>query len=1016
MKHTAHPFSGSNERLRRGLRLLALATCLAIALAACGSADDGASHLEPAESSSNPKGAGSSSSELCQLGTARTCHQTLGRHGGVLSCYVGIQYCEQSGWGVCADGVVENRISSGPDWLPEDEAAEPEIGWKTISKQDCDNNPCDPSCKQFEDTGDGDDGYGVDGREFLYNWKQGKKSNLPGDVYQQAFDEPCEVGSDCQLNHRCDDPSSGSCSHDVCSTGEGLADGCSRCVTEVCKQKPQCCDYTKGYNGSCGHAPCETGSGLKSTCDPLVAKVCQDDKTCCPYTSTGNVCGWQHVSKPCKVTYNCLSYQPCMVDVACGTEPSTCSTTNWQYKCNWSYTWRWSWCNWSGCPRQWRYLCNWTPQVVFYPCTKIKYCKQPSQCVVYGPYCSYNTTCTSTEWQCKQVTTNHAGSWKSSCVTRYQQHGGTCGKGSWDSSCVAAVKDVCGADCKSPGPPTGVGECLPRSPGEKDSKCAGLSLAVGLSCEDYVPLCNHGQSEAPAGIRVAYWPKGAGEFGKAQPNMGQANYFTTSAAIAAGECINIATKDLPGLVDGSEIMINPPGNGHVAECYTGDNWGLQVNTLCGPPTCAGENIKAKIKPVNILITVDKSCSMGGTRWNNTKKAFQAFFKDPGSAGLNVSLEFWPTSSCGYSCSNSGINDCASPLIPLGKLTTASAPTDQQETKLVNAFNAYSPGGGTPALVALQGATRWASNYTATHPNEQQVVLFVTDGYPNNCGSSHGPFQTAAANAFTAGALVYAMNIVGGSANLGDAIAEAGGTVKGLMIDSNSQIEQKIIAAMQKIKGDTVTCDVALPGNIDQYEPEDAEVSYVPSQGGTPIKLNQVGNASACGKGWFFDNNTTPTKITLCPQTCTMVQSDPAAELDVGFGCPGAYKETTHLVDYEAACPVGTTVQWGYMAYNATTPSTSSARFDVRTAETKSQLAAASYKTVATAALYPNDTQVCAMSGPSPCPVDLYSQLGTLGAMNKPFLQLRIVNTPNKNKSKAPNVNEYNITYSCPSSE
>ena len=46
------------------------------------------------------------------------------------------------------------------------------------------------------------------------------------------------------------------------------------------------------------------------------------------------------------------------------------------------------------------------------------------------------------------------------------------------------------------------------------------------------------------------------------------------------------------------------------------------------------------------------------------------------------------------------------------------------------------------------------------------------------------------------------------------------------------------------------------------------------------------NATDCeGKpGWYFDSNAAPTKVVLCPSSCSTVQADSAAKVDVLFGC------------------------------------------------------------------------------------------------------------------------------------
>jgi hypothetical protein len=50
---------------------------------------------------------------------------------------------------------------------------------------------------------------------------------------------------------------------------------------------------------------------------------------------------------------------------------------------------------------------------------------------------------------------------------------------------------------------------------------------------------------------------------------------------------------------------------------------------------------------------------------------------------------------------------------------------------------------------------------------------------------------------------------------------------------------------------------------------------------------KVSDQSACppsGDGWYYDNPAAPTKILLCPSTCTLVKQDSSAEVSVLFGC------------------------------------------------------------------------------------------------------------------------------------
>jgi hypothetical protein len=59
-----------------------------------------------------------------------------------------------------------------------------------------------------------------------------------------------------------------------------------------------------------------------------------------------------------------------------------------------------------------------------------------------------------------------------------------------------------------------------------------------------------------------------------------------------------------------------------------------------------------------------------------------------------------------------------------------------------------------------------------------------------------------------------------------------------------------------------------------------------SSQGQAAALLQVKTAAACGSnnGWHYDDPVNPAQIMVCPGTCSTLQSDPHAEIDVLFGC------------------------------------------------------------------------------------------------------------------------------------
>jgi hypothetical protein len=57
-----------------------------------------------------------------------------------------------------------------------------------------------------------------------------------------------------------------------------------------------------------------------------------------------------------------------------------------------------------------------------------------------------------------------------------------------------------------------------------------------------------------------------------------------------------------------------------------------------------------------------------------------------------------------------------------------------------------------------------------------------------------------------------------------------------------------------------------------------------------------------------------------------------------------------------------------------------------------------------------------MSGPSPCPKNLYTALGGPPGATNEDLTLQVTLTPSPDGQVAPTLNSWQITYSCPPSE
>jgi len=327
-------------------------------------------------------------------------------------------------------------------------------------------------------------------------------------------------------------------------------------------------------------------------------------------------------------------------------------------------------------------------------------------------------------------------------------------------------------------------------------------------------------------------------------------------------------------------------------------------------SCADDNRKAGLIPVNMMVMFDRSGSMHDviqgsnpqqSRWQAASTALKTFFQDPGSAGLNVALRFFPHDQPAAGCHNSQCNAtaCSKELVTIGQLLDTAAPTDAHEQALVTAVNGATPAprgsnnsGGTPTFAALSGAEMWATAYQAAHTGEQTVVVFVTDGQPNGCNENANQIAALAGAARTSNdILTYAIGISDEvDEGILNPIAVAGGTTEAIMIaDGNAQTA--LLTALQNIRGEVMGCNFTMPEARDPSRPiniNKVNVNYA-SGGGTPTTLGGVASATECGPGggWYYDNPTTPTQITLCPATCSVVQADTSAEISIVLGCERA---------------------------------------------------------------------------------------------------------------------------------
>jgi len=116
------------------------------------------------------------------------------------------------------------------------------------------------------------------------------------------------------------------------------------------------------------------------------------------------------------------------------------------------------------------------------------------------------------------------------------------------------------------------------------------------------------------------------------------------------------------------------------------------------------------------------------------------------------------------------------------------------------------------------------------------------------------------------------------------VQQTGGVSGDLCLQDFKPVFDKLATAV--VAGSKIACDVEMPKppSGKSINPYQVTVEVVPATG-VAQKVPHVDGSAQCGNGgWYFDNNTSPTRIILCPATCTWVQGLTNTKLNIGMGC------------------------------------------------------------------------------------------------------------------------------------
>src|SRR5262249_7092016 len=115
------------------------------------------------------------------------------------------------------------------------------------------------------------------------------------------------------------------------------------------------------------------------------------------------------------------------------------------------------------------------------------------------------------------------------------------------------------------------------------------------------------------------------------------------------------------------------------------------------------------------------------------------------------------------------------------------------------------------------------------------------------------------------------------------------TGSAFIVDPSTDVASQFLAALSAIQGKSIGCEFLMPTSSDAgvVDPTKILLEYTATSGAAEGVPRTTDATTCTGDAYYFDNNTSPTKVQLCPSLCTKVQSDPGAIVNMLLGCAGS---------------------------------------------------------------------------------------------------------------------------------
>jgi hypothetical protein len=357
-------------------------------------------------------------------------------------------------------------------------------------------------------------------------------------------------------------------------------------------------------------------------------------------------------------------------------------------------------------------------------------------------------------------------------------------------------------------------------------------------------------------------------------------------AFACGSPVDRGITDEPPITEGPSSS-GSSGDSPIFGTSGGTSGGSSGETTCAATTAATEKAK-----VDIIFVIDDSGSMTA-EMNQIKTNVNTFASKIGGIGLDYTVTFIVKKAT--SPSQTGNVICV-PAPLAGANCGDNAPTFHHVNQDVQSTDSLQ-------LILSTYDSSW-KNYVRLEATK--VFIEVTDDDSNLSATQFdtallakapaGMFGTAAKRNYIFHSIVSkpfadkvpSTKICSGAA--GQSVHYQNlSTLTGGIIDEVCKTDYSaVLNNIAKGITDKLGCEVGYPSSAES-DPTKVAVTFTPS--GQPTQtLTQVTDVSKCGtiaNAWYYDDPSKPTKIVLCPSTCTTANASTNGKLEALVGCKGA---------------------------------------------------------------------------------------------------------------------------------